>query len=321
MARHLSPDSRPSFPPLALCAAFVGASTGAHAVPVITIGARARVVFTAVAGGAIAVAAHTIATDVRDGVDALQFDGATLADPAPPDSAQDAPTPPAAPPADDGEPATGAGLVKDSGIGGRYGVVAAPRTSAGQSTARAIGVAPKTAAPKHAVPNVAAPKAGMAPATAPALPAPVTPPAPVAKPAPAPKPPAAAVGGFARPVVGRVTSGFGQRGGSFHAGLDIANVIGTPIHAVAAGQVISAGAASGFGLWVRVRHNDGTITVYGHVNRFFVSVGQRVAAGAVIAEVGNRGQSTGPHLHLEVQLPNGTKVDPRGWLAARGVGV
>jgi murein DD-endopeptidase MepM/ murein hydrolase activator NlpD len=119
-------------------------------------------------------------------------------------------------------------------------------------------------------------------------------------------------------LAGPVTSGFGGRWGAFHEGLDIAAPIGTPIHVPLAGTVISSGPASGFGLWVRVQHADGTITVYGHINRSFVSVGQQVATGQVIAETGNRGQSTGPHLHIGVMV-NGVYVNPRPWLDARGV--
>jgi len=129
--------------------------------------------------------------------------------------------------------------------------------------------------------------------------------------------PAAAAAGV-RMVVGRITSVFGLRWGTMHEGIDFAAPIGTPIHVPLAGTVISSGAASGFGMWVRVQHADGTITVYGHVNRSFVRVGQRVAAGDVIAEVGNRGESTGPHLHFAVQR-NGVYVNPRPWLDQHGV--
>jgi murein DD-endopeptidase MepM/ murein hydrolase activator NlpD len=86
--------------------------------------------------------------------------------------------------------------------------------------------------------------------------------------------------------------------------------------------VARSGPATGFGLAVYIRGDDGAVTVYGHVNREFVSVGQRVSVGEVIAEVGNRGQSTGPHLHFEVH-PNGAMyggaVNPAPWLRARGV--
>ena len=119
-------------------------------------------------------------------------------------------------------------------------------------------------------------------------------------------------------VSGQVTSGFGSRWGTSHKGLDIAAPIGTPIHVPLGGTVISSGSASGFGMWVRVRHDDGTVTVYGHINRSLVSEGEQVSAGQQIAEVGNRGQSTGPHLHIEVVTPGGTKVNPKPWLDEHG---
>ncbi len=129
---------------------------------------------------------------------------------------------------------------------------------------------------------------------------------------------AATAGGGIRVLSGPVTSGFGGRWGAFHEGMDIAAPIGTPIHVPLAGVVISSGPASGFGMWVRVQHADGTITVYGHINRSFVHVGQQVAAGDVIAETGNRGQSTGPHLHIGVMV-NGVYINPKPWLDARGI--
>ncbi|MCE3551882.1 M23 family metallopeptidase [Pseudonocardia sp. RS11V-5] len=129
-----------------------------------------------------------------------------------------------------------------------------------------------------------------------------------------------AAGGGIQMVVGRVSSGFGIRGGVPHQGLDIAAPIGTPIHVPLAGIVISSGPASGFGLWVRVQHADGTITTYGHINRSLVGVGQQVDAGQEIAEVGNRGESTGPHLHIEVTTPAGTKINPKPWLDEQGIG-
>jgi murein DD-endopeptidase MepM/ murein hydrolase activator NlpD len=123
------------------------------------------------------------------------------------------------------------------------------------------------------------------------------------------------LGGVVKPASGPITTRFG--GG--HLGIDIAANMGAPIYAVADGTVINAGPASGFGLWVRIRHNDGTITTYGHNDANLVSVGQRVSAGQRIANVGNRGNSTGPHLHFEVDLPGGIKTDPIAWLAMRGV--
>jgi murein DD-endopeptidase MepM/ murein hydrolase activator NlpD len=126
---------------------------------------------------------------------------------------------------------------------------------------------------------------------------------------------------FVMPVKGIFTSGFGYRWGVLHAGIDLANSIGTPIHAVSDGVVIAAGPTAGYGMWVKLRHADGTVTLYGHVNTTMVSVGQRVMAGDQIATVGNRGNSTGPHLHFEVLLGGSQRVDPVPWLAKRGLSV
>ncbi|OZF41118.1 M23 family peptidase [Rhodococcus sp. 14-2483-1-1] len=124
---------------------------------------------------------------------------------------------------------------------------------------------------------------------------------------------------FALPAQGTYTSNFGTRWGVLHAGVDVANAIGTPIYAVADGKVIDSGPAAGFGMWVRLQHADGTITVYGHIDSTLVTVGQDVMAGDQIARMGNRGFSTGPHLHFEVHLPGEVKIDPLPWLASRGI--
>lgn len=134
-------------------------------------------------------------------------------------------------------------------------------------------------------------------------------------------PPAAVglrVGSYALPARGTYTSPFGPRWGTMHRGIDIAGPIGTPIVSVADGQVIEAGPASGFGLWVRVRHDDGTVSIYGHVDTLVAVAGQRVSAGQQIATMGNRGDSTGPHLHFETVV-DGTHVDPELWLIGRGI--
>jgi murein DD-endopeptidase MepM/ murein hydrolase activator NlpD len=125
---------------------------------------------------------------------------------------------------------------------------------------------------------------------------------------------------FVMPTKGVWTSGFGYRWGVLHAGIDIANSIGTPIVAAADGVVIDAGPTAGYGAWVKLRHADGTVTLYGHVNTWLVNKGDRVMAGDQIATIGNRGNSTGPHLHFSVLL-NGTDfIDPVPWLAQRGLG-
>ncbi|MBW0105773.1 M23 family metallopeptidase [Pseudonocardia sp. KRD-291] len=126
---------------------------------------------------------------------------------------------------------------------------------------------------------------------------------------------------YTLPTRGQFTSGFGGRWGVTHYGIDLAAPIGTPIYALTDGVVEKAGPASGFGMWVVLKHTDGTSSVYGHINRALVEVGQEVKAGDEIAEVGNRGQSTGPHLHLEVWEPDGSKVNPLPWLSERGINV
>lgn len=124
---------------------------------------------------------------------------------------------------------------------------------------------------------------------------------------------------FVFPVQGILTSGFGARWGTLHAGLDIANAIGTPIYAASDGEVIASGPTPGYGMWVKIRGTDGAVTLYGHVDTTTVQLGERVLAGDQIATVGNRGNSTGPHLHFEVHLEGSEKTDPMAWLRARGV--
>jgi len=126
---------------------------------------------------------------------------------------------------------------------------------------------------------------------------------------------------FVMPTKGIFTSGFGYRWGVLHGGIDLANSIGTPILAASDGVVIDAGPAAGFGMWVKLRHADGTVTLYGHVNTVTCNIGERVMAGDQIATMGNRGNSTGPHLHFEVLLNGTDRTDPVPWLAKRGLSV
>jgi murein DD-endopeptidase MepM/ murein hydrolase activator NlpD len=126
------------------------------------------------------------------------------------------------------------------------------------------------------------------------------------------------------PVDGaRLTSGFGSRWGTFHYGIDLAAPMRTPEYAAMDGVVLRAGAASGFGLAVYILHENGDVTVYGHMDSILVEPGQYVEAGETIALLGNRGQSTGPHLHFEVHEggEDGERIDPVVWLRARGVTV
>ncbi len=125
------------------------------------------------------------------------------------------------------------------------------------------------------------------------------------------------------PTRGILTSEFGNRwGGTLHGGLDIANAIGTPIYAASDGGVVIAAGPTpgGFGMWVKIRDANGTVTLYGHIDTATVQVGDRVFfAGDPIATMGgNRGNSTGPHLHFEVHINGSDKTDPMSWLSERG---
>ena len=122
---------------------------------------------------------------------------------------------------------------------------------------------------------------------------------------------------------GTITSSYGPRWGSTHYGLDIAAPMFTPEYAAADGIVLRAGPASGFGLAVYILHDNGDVTVYGHMEEIVVAAGQTVRAGDTIALVGSRGQSTGPHLHFEAWEGglDGRRADPLQWLRDRGVDI
>src|SRR4051812_16292406 len=129
---------------------------------------------------------------------------------------------------------------------------------------------------------------------------------------------------FVMPIHGaRFSSCFCSRWGTFHWGIDLAAPMHTPEYAAGDGVVLRAGAASGFGLAVYILHENGDVTVYGHMDKILVEPGQYVEAGETIALLGTRGQSTGPHLHFEVHQggENGKRIDPIPWLAERGVTV
>lgn len=121
------------------------------------------------------------------------------------------------------------------------------------------------------------------------------------------------------PTSGELTSNFGPRWGTFHAGIDIANSVGTPLYAVTDGVVINAGPVSGYGNWVRIKNDDGEIFTYGHISEWKVSEGQEVKAGDEVALMGSAGFSTGSHLHFGVEIGEGNFVDPLSWLIEHGV--
>ena len=110
-----------------------------------------------------------------------------------------------------------------------------------------------------------------------------------------------------------ITSRFGSRGGGYHTGLDIATDTGTPIYAVASGTVIEAGYQGGYGNLVIIDHGNGVQTYYAHCSKIYVSVGDTVKTGDTISLVGSTGNSTGPHLHLEVRV-NGEIKNPQNYL-------
>jgi murein DD-endopeptidase MepM/ murein hydrolase activator NlpD len=125
------------------------------------------------------------------------------------------------------------------------------------------------------------------------------------------------------PVWGRITSRFGdtrispESGGARpHLGIDIAVPKGTPILAPAAGVVTCAGREPQYGNMISIDHGYGYLTVYGHLQKILVKVGQKVEEGETIGLVGSTGSSTGPHLHYEVRL-NGHYMNPAGYLNQR----
>lgn len=116
-----------------------------------------------------------------------------------------------------------------------------------------------------------------------------------------------------RPVGGTITSRFGARSRGTHTGLDIATSTGTGIAAAAGGTVTYSGYKGSYGNLVVVSHGNGVETYYAHCSRLYVNAGMSVEQGQIIAAVGSTGNSTGPHLHLEVRL-NGVALNPQNYV-------
>ena len=119
-----------------------------------------------------------------------------------------------------------------------------------------------------------------------------------------------------RPVSGTITSRFGAGSKirrSSHTGLDIATSTGTPIAAAASGTVTFSGYKGSYGNMIVITHGNGVQTYYGHCSKLYVSAGAKVSQGQTIAAVGSTGNSTGPHLHLEVRL-NGVAYNPQNYV-------
>ena len=122
---------------------------------------------------------------------------------------------------------------------------------------------------------------------------------------------------FANPLKSayRYTSGYGRRWGRMHYGTDFAAPHGTPIYASADGVVVHAGWASGYGRLVKIKHEFGYETRFGHLSKIRVNVGQKVSRGERIGDMGNTGRSTGTHLHYEIRI-NGNAINPMKYLEA-----
>jgi len=107
-----------------------------------------------------------------------------------------------------------------------------------------------------------------------------------------------------------------------HAGIDWGCPKGTNVLATMAGMVLradyhhNADGSDGYGKHVRIQHENGWVSIYGHLSDFAVSKGQNVLAGEVIGASGNTGNSTGPHLHFEVRNKYGTPFDPLPYIEA-----
>ena len=128
----------------------------------------------------------------------------------------------------------------------------------------------------------------------------------------------APTGTFRCPTNGTLTSKFGYRyifgKTSFHGGIDLANRIGTNIYAADGGIVTYSGWMSGYGKLIIIDHQNGYKTYYGHCDKLLVGVGAKVHKGQHIAEMGNTGRSTGPHLHFEVRY-NGERKNPLNYIS------
>ena len=115
--------------------------------------------------------------------------------------------------------------------------------------------------------------------------------------------------GLIWPLIGKLTSPYGMRRGSFHKGIDISGKPGTPIFAAATGIVCKAGWGGTYGYMIQLQHESGLSTLYAHASKLNVAPGDRVCQGDIIAYVGTTGRSTGPHLHFEVRV-NGKNLNP-----------
>ncbi|MDW8801584.1 M23 family metallopeptidase [Clostridium sp. A1-XYC3] len=115
------------------------------------------------------------------------------------------------------------------------------------------------------------------------------------------------------PSRGVITSSFGARWGKMHNGIDIGSPMGDPIHAAMDGKVYYAGWENGYGNIIKIEHESGIQTFYGHCSKISVKEGQYVKSGEKIGEVGSTGRSTGPHVHFEVRV-EGVPKNPLAYI-------
>jgi murein DD-endopeptidase MepM/ murein hydrolase activator NlpD len=128
---------------------------------------------------------------------------------------------------------------------------------------------------------------------------------------------------YAPPVAGKVTSRYGDArdNGKSHDGVDYAAPIGTPVGAAAAGTVIATGHDSQSGNFVKVQHQDGSVTSYAHLGSVSANQGQSVDAGTQLGTVGTTGHTTGPHVHFVYRDPQGHLADPEQIIGQPAPGV
>ncbi|GIH04407.1 hypothetical protein Rhe02_24740 [Rhizocola hellebori] len=121
---------------------------------------------------------------------------------------------------------------------------------------------------------------------------------------------------------GEISSCYGPRWGTMHAGIDFFTDENEPIVSVGKGTVVAAGwVYSGYGISVVVDHGDGILTHYAHMNKTAVSEGDEVGPGTLLGYEGSTGDSTGPHLHFEVHAGMWNQIDPAPWLRDHGIDV
>lgn len=131
------------------------------------------------------------------------------------------------------------------------------------------------------------------------------------------------MGGKVLPTGARISQEWGKSRISYaagrHTGMDFGGAHGSRISAAAAGVVVKSGWEGAYGNTVRIRHKDGTTSLYGHMSGITVKPGQTVKAGAQIGKMGSTGRSTGTHLHFEVRRGDkyGSDINPRSWYSSR----